>query len=79
MTVERFGYFKSLGYDMLAVTELWRNQDKFTIRSDEFIVSANIRNKHGNLTNGNDAAAGVGIILSQRAQSKVMAKGNNNS
>ena len=79
MTVERFTYCKNLGYDILAVTELWRNQDKFTSRSDEFIVSANARDNHGNLINGNDAAAGAGIILSQRAQSKVMAKGNNNS
>ena len=40
MTVERFAYYNSLGYGILAVTELWRNQEKFTSRSDEFIVSA---------------------------------------
>ena len=79
MTSERFEYCKSLGYDILAVTELWRTQDKFTTRTNEFIVSATVRNAQGDLVNSNDGAAGVGILLSKRAQCKVKAKGNNNS
>ena len=79
MTRERFDYCKNLGYDVLAVTELWRSQNKFTSRSNEFIVSATNKHKHGNLVNPNDKAAGAGILLSPRAQSKVLDKGNNNS
>ena len=79
MTRERFEYCKSLGYDILAVTELWRSQNKFTSRSNEFTVSATVKDKHGNLKNPKDKAAGVGIILSHRAQNKVLDKGNNDS
>ena len=78
MTNERFAYCNQLGYDVLAVTELWRSQDKFTKRSNEFTVSKIIRDKHGNYKNTNDPAAGVGILLSQRAQARVMAAGSDN-
>ena len=71
MTVERYEYCKNLGYDVLAVTELWRKQDKFTNRTNEFTVSATVKDKHGNLRNDQDPAAGVGIILSPRAQQKL--------
>ena len=79
MTVERYEYCKNLGYDVLAVTELWRNQDKFTNHSNEFTVSATAKDKYGNLRNDKDPAAGVGIILSPRAQRKFMGAGNNGS
>ena len=36
---ERFEYCKSLGYDVLALTELWKNQSSFQTRSKRFIVS----------------------------------------
>ena len=77
MTNERFAFCKQLDYDVLAVTELWRKQDKFTTRSNEFTVSNIIRDKHGNYQNAHDPAAGVGILLSKRAQAKVMAAGSN--
>ena len=38
MTVERFNYCKSLSYDVLAVTELWRTQDKFQSNNKAFVV-----------------------------------------
>ena len=79
MTVERYDYCKNMGYDVLAVTELWRTQDKFTNHTNEFTVSATARGKNGNLRNENDPAAGVGIILSPRAQKKFMGAGNNGS
>ena len=79
MTVERYDYCKNLGFDVLAVTELWRTQDKFTTHSNEFTVSATVRDKNGNLKNDKDPAAGVGIILSPRAQKKFMGSGNNGS
>ena len=79
MTRERFEYCKSLGYDVLAITELWRSQNKFTSRSYEFTVSATNKDKHGNLINPKDKAAGVGILLSHRAQGKVLGAGNNGS
>ena len=79
MTNERFNYCKELGYDVLAVSELWRTQEKFTSRSVEFTTSATARDKHGNLINPNDAAAGVGILLSGRLQDKVLSFGNEGS
>ena len=71
MTHERYDFCKSMGYDVLAVCELWRTQEKFTTRTNEFTISATARDKHVNLVNGNDPAAGVGILLSPRAQKKV--------
>ena len=57
MTIERFDYCKRMGYDVLAVSELWRTQEKFTSRSYEFTTSATVKGKHGNLVNENDPAA----------------------
>ena len=79
MTIERFDYCKRMVYDVLAVSELWRTQEKFTSRSYEFTTSATVKDKDGNLVNDNDPAAGVGILLSPRAQQKVLDVGNNNS
>ena len=77
MTQERFEYCQNMVYDILAVTELWRSQEKYTNRSNEFTTSATVRDKDGNLVNDKDPAAGVGILLSQRAQAKVLGTGNN--
>ena len=79
MTIERFDYCKRMGYDVLAVTELWRTQEKFTSRSYEFTTSAIAKDKNGNPVNDKDPAAGVGILLSPRAQQKVLDVGNNES
>ena len=79
MTFERYNYCKHMGYDVLAVTELWRCQEKFTNRTNEFTTSATVKDKNGNLVNKQDPAAGVGILLSHRAQQKVLGTGNNGS
>ena len=39
LTKERFQYTRSLGYDILTITELWRNQSKFKTEHKYFIVS----------------------------------------
>ena len=39
MTQERFAYCKSLKYDVLALTELWRTQQKYQNSSKAFIAS----------------------------------------
>ena len=54
-------------------------QDKFTSRSNEFIMSAIKRDKQGRYSNLKDPAAGVGLLLSKRAQEYVKVKGNENS
>ena len=38
LTFERFEYCKSLGFDVLVLTELWRKQSKFQTSTNEFIV-----------------------------------------
>ena len=83
LTYERFQYCTSLQYDILAITELWRNQTKFQTRSQKFIVSApripkTIPKgpKKGKIRFPDDKAAGVGLILSQRIANKVTAFGS---
>ena len=80
LTRERFEYAKSLGYDALALTELWRNQGKYQTRSKQFIVSTpklktSGPNK-GTKRFPDDRAAGVGILLSDRMQKKVHSFGS---
>ena len=67
MTVERLDYCRSLGHDVLVVTESWRQQENFTNNTNEFTTSSMNRDKDGNLINDEDPAAGVGILLSPRA------------
>lgn len=80
LTFERFEYCKSLGYDILALTELWRKQDKFLDSTNQFIVGqAKIQKKgkdKGKPRFPDDRAAGVGILLSARMQAKVMSSGS---
>ena len=77
MTRERFDYCKSLGYDVLAVTELWRTQNKFQTSDKGFIVGeAKIDKETEEPRFPKDKAAGVGIILSQAAQQKVLSFGS---
>ena len=76
MTRERFDYYKSLGYDVLTVTELWRTQNKFQTSDKGFIVGeAKIDKETEESRFPKDKAAGVGIILSQAAQQKVLSFG----
>ena len=69
-------YCKSLQYDVLAVTELWRTQQKFQDSSKAFIVGEAKMDTEGNKRFPKDRAAGVGIILSKAAQQKVMTFGS---
>ena len=79
LTEERYDCCKRLGHDVLGVTELWRRQEKFTDFTNEFTVSVTNKDKDGNLINENDSAAGVGILLSERAQKKFMGADNDGS
>ena len=80
LTKERFEYCKSLGYDVLALTELWRNQGKFQNKTKRFIVSEQILHKDGPKKGEprfpNDRPAGVGILLSPRMTQKVHSFGS---
>ena len=80
LTKERFEYAKSLGYDVLAITELWRNQSTYQTRRKNFIVSEPILIKKGpnkgKIRFPNDRAAGVGILLSDRMEQKVHSFGS---
>ena len=80
LTFERFKYCESLGYDVLAITELWRNQSKFQTKSNKYTVSSpKIIQKgplKGQVRFPKDKAAGVGILLSNRAQKKLLCFGS---
>ena len=72
MTYERFNYCKSLSYDVLKVTELWRVQENFQDNNNTFVVSEAKLDEEGNRRFPKDRAAGVGILLSEVAQKKVI-------
>ena len=80
LTYERFQYCKSLNYDVLALTELWRNQDRYQTRTKQLIVGeAKLIKKgpkKGQKRYPDDKAAGVAILLSSRMESKVMSFGS---
>ena len=79
LTYERFQYCNSLRYDILAITELWRNQAKYQTRSKKFIVSEPKiipeGPKQGEIHYPDDRAAGVGLLLSDRISKKVVVFG----
>ena len=76
LTFERLQYCKKLGFDILALTELWRNQTKYLSKSVRFTTSSPKLNtkgpNKGEMRFPKDKAAGVGILLSVRAQNKLM-------
>ena len=77
LTNERFDYCQNLNYDVLAITELWRNASKFVDGSVRFTHSTpKINEETGNPVFPDDIAAGVGILLSPRAQQKHMCHGS---
>ena len=80
LSFERFEYCKQLNYDVLAITEMWRRQRHFQTKSKNFTVSSPIIMKKGPNKGQpcfpNDKEAGVGILLSKRMQSKLMAFGS---
>lgn len=77
LTFERFQYCLGLGYDVLVINELWRNQHRFQTKSTRFTISKPkiIKKgpKKGQRRFPRDKAAGVGILLSKRMQAKLMA------
>ena len=76
MTQERFQYCKSLNYDVLAITELWRSAEKFASGTCQWTYSIAGINEKGKSKFPEDRAAGVGILLSTRAMHKYLAHGS---
>ena len=77
LTYERFYYCQSLGYDALALTELWRNAPKFADGTVRWTYSIAKKNDITGLpVFDKDKAAGVGILLSARAQRKYLNHGS---
>ena len=80
ITFERFNFCKALGYDVLALTELWHNQNKFQTASKQFIISEQKTIQKGPNKGKprfpNDKAAGVAIMLSNRMRTKIMSFGS---
>ena len=80
LTFERIEYCKSLNYDILAITELWRKQSKFQCKDTSFIAAEPklIKKgpKKGKRRFPDDRAAGVDMLLSPAAQAKVESFGS---
>ena len=80
LTFERFKYCEGLGYDILAITELWRKQQNYQTRSTKYTTSAPKKimkgPRRGRQRFPQDKAAGVGILLSTRMQKKLMRYGS---
>ena len=80
LTFERLQYCKSLNYDVLAITELWRNQSKYQTRSKSLIVSEQkiltTGRRKGQPRYPDDKDAGVVILLSQTAAKKIKSFGS---
>ena len=72
LTRERFNYCRSLNYDILGLTELWRTQEKYLNETKRWTCSAIHKDKNGNIKNQGDPAAGAGILLSPRMEKKVL-------
>ena len=58
-------------------TWLTLRTEKFQTSSKQWTCSSTLKDKHGNVTNKQDPAAGVGILLSQMMLSKVISYDNN--
>ena len=75
LTFERLKYCESLNYDVLAITETWRKQSKYQSKSTRYTTSSpkiiQEGPRKGQVRFPDDRAAGVGILLSKRAQKKV--------
>ena len=76
LTYERFCYLKSLEIDVLGLTELWHNMDKFADGTSCWTYSKTALDGNGQPKFPNDPAAGVGILLSRRAQDKYITHGS---
>ena len=76
LTYERFYYCKSLQYDVLVLTELWRSAHKFVDGTIRWTHSKARLDEDGKPIYPKDSPAGVGILLSERAQSKYLGHGS---
>ena len=80
LTLERFKYCQQLGYDVLALTELWNNKEKWTIHSKNPISWTYSQPALDKETKQplfpNDPAAGVGILLSTRVSKNYLGHGS---
>ena len=80
LTFERHKYCESLGYDVLAITELWRKQGKYQTSNTKYTTSTpkliQKGPRKGQMRFSDDKAAGVAIMLSSRAQKKLMGFGS---
>ena len=65
-----------MNYDVLAVTELWRTAHKYTDGTTRWTHSKAKLNEQGKPTYPDDSPAGVGILLSERAQAKYLSHGS---
>ena len=75
LTFQRYKYCESLGYDVLAITELWRTQQKYQTKNTKYTTSTpKIIQKgprKGQKRFPDNKAAGVGILLSTLVQKKI--------
>ena len=80
LTFERYNYCRDLGYDVLALTELWHKQTKFQSKNASFIIAEpkilQKDPKKDQVRFPNDKAAGVAIMLSKTSQGKVRGFGS---
>ena len=79
LTFERFKYSESLNFDVLVLTELWRNEHKFvngTMVTMKWTHGVTVKNKKGGVKFPSDRAVGVGIMLSDRARKKCITHGS---
>ena len=72
LTRERLEYCQGLGYDILAVTELWRQSHSCLTGTISFIPSVEQKDENGDSLFPNDPASDVqvGILMSKRVQQK---------
>ena len=80
LTKNRISYCESLRYDVLVLTELWRNQSKHQRKDRSFTISEPILIKKGPRKGQkrfpDDRAAGVAILLSDTAEKQVESFGS---
>ena len=76
LTFERFSYLKSLEIDILDLTETWGKDHEFVNDTCSWTHSQPELKENGDLRFPNDPAAGVDILLSRRAQDKLIKCGS---
>ena len=73
MTKSRFDYCRDLGYDVLAITEMWNTAANYATGNVDWTYSKRALDPETHKPIfPDDPAAGVGILLSERATNKYM-------